>query len=62
MWTKMNRIHTHKVVAGSKEASCPVGLGCIQEMVSDGHKGYFPAVKVLVQDLQKRGKMIMHVQ
>ena len=41
---RLKSIPTHKVVAGSEEAGCPVGLGCIQEVVSDGHKGDFPAV------------------
>ena len=54
-------IHTHKVVAGPEEAGCPVGLGCVQEVVGDGHKGDLPAVEVLVQDLHEIGKRAMHI-
>ena len=49
-------IHTHKVVAGPEEAGCSVGLGCIQEVVGDGHKGDLPPVQVLVQHLEENCK------
>ena len=52
----LDRIHAHKVVAGPEKAGCPVGLGCIHEVVGDGHKGDLPAVKILVQDLWERGR------
>ena len=47
-------IHTHKVVTGPVEAGCSVGLGCIQEVVGDGHKGDLPAVQIFVQHLDER--------
>ena len=61
MWHTLDSIHTHKVVAGPEEAGCSVGLGCIQEVVGDGHKGDLPAVQVLVQNLEEKCKGHLHI-